>query len=80
MKITVQAAKDGRPTRLRIDFARDVDPDTMAWQWYHWGAREYRAMDPLRVGESRFFAGSLDMVKTGDRLQLCVNCATGEES
>ncbi|RLU01136.1 hypothetical protein [Ketobacter sp.] len=79
LTVTVLAAVDDRPTRIRIRFDAEVDPDDMAWQWYNWETRQYQAMSKLAFGETRFFPGPLDADKR-DLVDICWNCSEEGEA
>lgn len=73
MILTVMSVLDGQPSRVNIRFDAAVNPDAMLWQWYDWESRQYRLMEHLAVGESRFYPGPLDANKR-DLVNLCWNC------
>lgn len=79
MRIQVQESVEGRPTRLLIRFDAARSPDHMAWQWYDWNSREYRAMKPLAIGTSRHFAGPLDTDK-GSIVKFCMGCEEADSA
>lgn len=73
MRITVVETTQGSPSRIRINFTANADPDQMIWQMYDWEQREYKAISPLDIGEKRFFPGPVDIDK-GNLFKLCWNC------
>lgn len=73
--ITIMKTINGAPSQLSIQFDAAADPDSMAWQWYDWEDRQYRAMDSLNIEETRFFPGPLDLKKK-NMVDLCWECET----
>ncbi|RLU03938.1 MAG: hypothetical protein D9N11_01640 [Ketobacter sp.] len=73
MTVSVLEQMDGSPTRLSISFDSAVDPDNMLWQWYDWESRRYLPMQPLQLGETRFYPGPLDVEKRS-LVDICWNC------
>ena len=57
MLVKIEEASDGLPKRIRVTFTGEESPDEKAWNRYDWVDRDYREMEPPRVGESIRFAG-----------------------
>jgi hypothetical protein len=61
MLVKIEEASDGLPKRIRVTFTGEESPDEKAWNRYDWVDRDYREMEPPRVGESIRLAGSGDL-------------------
>lgn len=78
IRVTVLALKEDRPSRLKIEFAPDVSPDQMVWQYYDWQTRSYRAMGAPAIGKTMSFPGPFD-TPAGTLVNLCLGCENARQ-
>lgn len=59
MDITILEMVRDVPSKVQFHFA-DEAPEAKIWQWYDYKVDEFKQMDVLKVGESRYFPGPFE--------------------
>lgn len=63
MQVKILALKNGKPTKVQVDFVGDESPDHMAWQWFDWQGEEFKSMPVPKIGDSVEIPGPFDIAK-----------------